>query len=321
MPKCRICGKEAVVHLPHSRLWLCKDHFNGFMVNRVFRTIKRYNLIKKGDRVVLGISGGKDSVVLAYILSKLKNMIDFELYLVHIKLGFGDYSEKIAKLVKNTAENISAPLIILDLREMLGIGIPELALKTRRPACSVCGIVKRYLLNAVAVELGTNSIATGHNLDDVATFILKEFLTQNLENISKLAPRNEGVEDYLVARIKPFYETYERDIKEYATLNNIEYVKENCPMANELTLTNNLKKALWSIEEKFPGLLIGFVRNFIKNLDKYPKPIGEIKRCSFCGMPSSGDKCSFCRLTEKAYGKPMSYKIREFIASLSKENY
>nr|WP_245521878.1 TIGR00269 family protein [Staphylothermus hellenicus] len=280
------------------------------------RTIKRYNLIRKGDRVLLGLSGGKDSVVLAHILSKLRESIGFKLYLAHINLGIGEYSEKNAEVAKKISEKTNAPLIILDLRKILGVGIPELALKTRRPPCSVCGVVKRYLLNALAVELKANSIATGHNLDDMATFILKEFLVQNLEQIPKLAPRIEGVKDYLVAKIKPLYETYEEDIKKYAELNNILYVEEKCPLADETTLTWHLKKHLRDLEYRFPGLTIGFIRRLVKNIEKYPKPGDTIRRCSICGMPSSGKICSFCKITEKALGKPMGPHAREYIKEI-----
>ncbi|ABN69508.1 PP-loop domain protein [Staphylothermus marinus F1] len=304
----------------HSRLWLCREHFNKFIENRVMRTIKRYNLIRRGDRVLLGLSGGKDSVVLAYILSKLRETIGFKLYLTHLNLGIGEYSKKTVEIVRKISEKINAPLIILDLREILSIGIPELALKTRRPPCSVCGVVKRYLLNALAVELKADSIATGHNLDDMVTFILREFLVQNLEQIPKLAPRIEGAEDYLATKIKPLYETYEEDIKKYAELNNIDYVEEKCPLADEKTITSSLKKHLGILENKFPGLTIGFIRRFVKNLEKYPKPRDTIRRCSICGMPSSGEVCSFCKITQKALGKPMGPYAREYIREIVRKS-
>jgi uncharacterized protein (TIGR00269 family) len=319
MPKCRICGGEATVYLPHSRLWLCDKHFNEFIEKRVLETINRYGLIRRGSRILLGVSGGKDSDVLAHILSKLSNVIGFNLYLLHIDLGIGFYSEVSRRLVSDLALKLNIPLIIIDLRKLLGMGIPELSRKTHRPPCSVCGIVKRYLLNAVAVELGVDAVATGHNMDDMAVFILKEFLSQNIENLSKLTPRIDGVKGFLATRIKPLYEVYERDIMIYAEKNNIVYVKDKCPYSVEKSLTNTLKQLLSKTEENHPGLIIGFIRRFMKNIEKYPRPRETYKRCSICGMPSSGDTCSFCRLTKKALGKPMGLKTREHIRSVLEE--
>jgi len=317
--KCKYCNRKGEIFIPYARLTLCKEHFIEFIQRKVLRTIKRYNLIKPGDKILVAVSGGKDSITLLQLLSEIRKTINYDLYVLHVDLGIGEYSKSSRTLVESYTKQLGFSIIILELKKILGYTIPEIAKKLKRPPCSVCGIIKRYLFNATAIELKATALATGHNLDDIATFILKEFLAQNLTGIWKLQPYNESYGDIVAARIKPLYETYEEEIRKYAEFMKLPYMKEKCPYYKPTTLDNVLKKKIKEIEEGFPGITIGLIRRFMKNIDKYPRPETSFLKCRICGLASSSEKCSYCKLTEKLLGEPMGHKTREYIKSLVEE--
>jgi tRNA(Ile)-lysidine synthase TilS/MesJ len=92
--RCTVCGKPAVVEVPYARASFCKEHFLDFIDRKVRKLVKQYNLLEPGDRVVVSVSGGKDSATLAKVMDVLSKEIGFEYALLHIDLGLGKYSEK-----------------------------------------------------------------------------------------------------------------------------------------------------------------------------------------------------------------------------------
>ncbi|MGC9010093.1 MAG: TIGR00269 family protein [Sulfolobales archaeon] len=319
--KCSLCDKDAIVRIPYAKLRLCKEHFSHYIERRVKEAIVKYGLISKGQRVVIGVSGGKDSVSLLYILNKLSKEIGFELVVVHIDLGIGDYSKKSREIVKSLCESLGVPLIILDLKELIGYSLPEIVRRVKRPACSICGSIKRYLLNIIANELNADAVALGHNLDDLITFITKNFVLQNLFEISKLGPKSEG-RDNLISRIRPLYLISEKEAYLYARINNLPFIEEICPFADVKSFEKTLRETINEIEEKHPGFKISLAKSIARNLQLY-KSLGvekPLKHCRVCGAPTSEDICSFCKLTEKITGRPLGgevrEKIREYIRSV-----
>jgi len=175
------------------------------MLNRLEKTINRYRMVKGGDRILAAVSGGKDSAVLLHLLAKAKESLGISLIALHINLGIGSYSENCYRAAVKLAELLGVPIITVDLEE-LGIPIPKLIGLTSRNPCSICGTVKRYLMNFAAVSLGASSVATGHNLDDVMHFILKTFLLGDMDQLVKLKPSTEVLGGLAVAKIKPLVE-------------------------------------------------------------------------------------------------------------------
>lgn len=317
MARCSICGRKAIEKIEYARKYLCSRHYTEFIEEKVRRSIKRYGLIKKGSKILLAVSGGKDSIMLLTILNKLSSEFHFKPYILHIDLGIGKYSLISREIVKKVVNEMNIPLIIIDLNDLLGAGIPELARKARRPPCSVCGIIKRYIMNAVAIEMKADAIATGHNLDDIMAFILKEFLQQNINGITKLVPRIDSINEAAAAKIRPLYEVFEREALIYILINKIDFVKEECPEVRRNTLNNVLKNHIYILEEKFPGIKYSFIRSFIRNINKYPKPHEkEPMKCTVCGLISSSMECSYCKLTRKTHGKPLGMYTRRYIRKL-----
>ncbi len=317
--KCSLCGKEAVVYIPYQRRYYCKEHFIEFLVNKVRSTIKRYKLIRSRDKVLVALSGGKDSAVLLDILLKLSSYFNFKLAAVHIDLGIGNFSDESREIVKEQTKRLGVNLVIVAVNEILGIDLTELSRKARRPPCSTCGLVKRYLLNLVALTSGASKLALGHNADDIMAYSFKSFLTQDLRYISKLGAFTESIERLAVGRIRPLYEVYEFETKLYARLLDIPVVKSRCPHFRPNQMEIELKKIINDIEQERPGMKLSFLRKFMRNLKEYPEIKGRIVPCKYCGMISSTGECSFCRITRKVFGKPMGSKVKEYMNKLLKD--
>ena len=288
--KCKFCEKEAYIRLHYPKMLLCKEHFIEYFERKVRRTIERYKLLKPDEKILVVISGGKDSAVTAYVLKKL----GYNIECLHINLGIGKYSEESEAYAKRQCELIGAKLHIVRVKELLGAGIGEL--KTRRPTCSYCGITKRYIFNKFAYENGFDAIATGHNLDDEVSFIFSNIMHWNTDYLGKQGPLLPG-EGRFVKKVKPLYELTEREVVYYALALGLEYIIHECPYARGAT-TIEYKEILNAMEEKKPGTKINFIKGFLRKKHLFERELKEapLGECKVCGMPAQGEKCSFCRV-------------------------
>ena len=297
--KCRICktkgmDKKAIVFLPHHRLTLCKEHFIEWFERRVDRTVKEFKMFSKKDKILVAVSGGKDSLALWNALTKLGYDADG----LYIDLGIGDYSESSKELALNFANRINRKLYVVSLKEKL-YTIPEIDKLTDRPACSSCGVIKRYYMNKYAKEFGYSIIATGHNLDDEVAVLFGNTLQWDLKYLSRQYPVLME-ENGFVRKVKPLCKITEKESALYSVLNNIEYIEYECPFS-EGASSIEYKILLNQLEEKHPGTKLKFYSDFIKKI--YPifkeyqrEDKKSLKKCKICGEPSYTDICSVCRL-------------------------
>jgi len=189
--------------------------------------IREFRMFTPADRVLVAVSGGKDSLALWYVLRKLGYHADG----LYIHLGIGEYSERSRRRVESFAEQTGAELLTVDLREELA-GIPELEKVSARTSCSLCGLVKRYNFNRVARENGYSVLATGHNLDDEASSLLSNVINWNIHYLGRKHPVLKEEEGF-VRKVKPFCKFTEKETALYALLNGIEFVEEECPFSAE----------------------------------------------------------------------------------------
>ncbi len=293
--KCRICGKKPVIYMKHHRLALCEKDYINWFDKYTERTIDEFGMLKKTDKILVAVSGGKDSLALWFVLIKLGYKADG----LYIDLGIGEYSKKSFEKAKLASEKLSAKLVIRRISQDL-LTLPSLVDASGREACSLCGILKRYNFNKVASEEGYDVVATGHNLDDEASSLLANVVNWNMKYLGKKEPVLEEKMGF-VKKVKPFCKFMEKETALYCILNRIDFIEEECPLSADAS-TIFYKHILNDIEERFPGTKLRFYLEYVRKI----KPIfemGETKqkllKCRVCNQPSPSDICPVCKLKSK----------------------
>jgi uncharacterized protein (TIGR00269 family) len=304
--KCSKCGGTAVINMRQHRLRLCAPHFVEWFVAITQRTVEKYRMFDADDKVLVAVSGGKDSLALWDVLLNLGYQADG----MYIGLGIDGqigYSDKSLEMCRAfVAEHQpKAVLHVVDINAEYGQNIPELARTKQRGRgrpCAVCGLVKRHTMNRVARDGGFGAIATGHNLDDEAAVLMQNTLHWQTGYLARQAPVLEE-RDGLARKVKPFVRFHERETAAYTLLQDIDYIYDECPFAKGST-TNSYKELLNRLELQSPGAKQQFYLQFLKVRGQGEIAFAEAKGaplhpCVRCGQPTTaGDVCAFCRLWE-----------------------
>lgn len=292
--KCRVCRGKAVIQVRRHNANFCRDHFLDHVRRQVERTIHDFGMFEPGDRLLLGVSGGKDSLALWDILIGLGYEVDG----LYLQLGIGAYSSDSLRFTEEYAAARNLNLRVVDIETEFGFTIPEAAEATRRVPCSACGLSKRYLLNEIADREGYGVLVMGHNLDDEAATLFSNVMRWNLDYLGRQRAVLPATEGGLARKVKPLIRVAERETAAYAVLSGIDYEVEECPMATGNTL-NRYKHWLNRLEEESPGLkaqfLLGFLDHGAAVFDAATPPL-ELASCTSCGRPTTGETCAFCRL-------------------------
>ncbi|ADL08547.1 ATP-binding protein [Thermosediminibacter oceani] len=301
--RCRRCGDKAEIYLKRHNAAFCSDCFQVYYSEQVRRNIRREKMFGPKDRVLVVVSGGKDSMALWHILLKE----GYDVTAMYINLGIGDYSERSQEVVERFSEEHEAPLIVKNIEKEYGLNIPWLAREIRRSTCSLCGTIKRYLFNKVALDEGFDVVATGHNLDDEAATLLGNVLSWQEGYLARQSPVLPSTHPKLVKKVKPLFTLTERENLAYVLFNGISFIHEECPHA--LGASSILyKEVLNKLEEASPGTKQRFLTNFLKKGRKNFEACSEtpdLRECSICGQVTTAEVCSFCRLRQMAEKKKM----------------
>lgn len=305
--KCKACGQKAVVNLKQHKLALCKEHYLNWIPQQTARFIKKYWMFGPDEKVLVAVSGGKDSLSLWDILVGLGYQADGLYLSLGIDGGFG-YSAESRRLTEKFAAERGLKLHVVDIEKEYGSSIPVLAdLTTRgqgRP-CSVCGLAKRHEMNRIAHDLGYDVLATGHNLDDEAAVLFGNTIMWSGEYLLRQAPVLPE-HDGLARKVKPLCRFYEKEMAAYAMLRGIEYIYEECPFSVGST-SIAYKELLNRLENDRPGAKLSFYLNFLearKNglfAEDVKKTEQPLFNCPTCGQPTMYEgHCSFCRMIAKS---------------------
>jgi uncharacterized protein (TIGR00269 family) len=297
--KCKTCAAKAVIDTRRHNAAFCKGCFIAHVERQVQKTLDAEKMLSKDDRVLVAVSGGKDSLTLWEVLHRM----GYSTTGYHIVLGIGDYSPPAREKVEAYAKGQGLPLIVTDLEEEYDFSISDLALHTPRVPCSACGLSKRYLMNRRALEGGFTVLATGHNLDDAASTLLGNLLQWQTEQLGRMRPAMEATHAKLAKTVKPLIRLTERETLAYAMLCGIDYHEDECP--NAVGATSLLYKDLLNqLEHASPGAKQSFYSGFLKKgrpafLAAQNHGI-ELKECEVCGQATTTDTCAFCRMMEQA---------------------
>ncbi|MEY2569272.1 MAG: tRNA-5-methyluridine54 2-sulfurtransferase [Actinomycetota bacterium] len=288
-----------MIELRRHNAGFCADCFLHHCREQVRKAVEEFDMIAPGDRVLVAVSGGKDSLALWDMLVELGYQADG----LYLGLGIGDYSDESGRLTRAFAAERGLTLHEVDLPGDHGFDIPTGSRAARRVPCSACGLSKRHLFNASAVEHGYDVVATGHNLDDEAAVLFGNVLrwaTDYLGRQLPVLPASHG----FVRKVKPLVRLGEREMAAWCVIRGIDYIVEECPMAAG-NKHLGYKEALNAIEDQSPGTKNAFYFGFLARAsDRFTSEAhveqGELRPCQTCGSPTPGDVCAFCKLVVRA---------------------
>jgi len=313
--RCFVCREPAVIEEPRHRSAWCGPHFLDHVHGQVRKAIDAprgtawsdddghgRRMFSYGDRILVAVSGGKDSLALWRVLLEMGYAVDG----LYVGLGIGGYSDRSGSICRDFAERYAAPrgrrLITVDLADTYGYTTPTGSRASDRPACSVCGLSKRYVFNKVAVDEGYDVMVTGHNLDDEAATLLGNMTRWHDHFLARQRPLLPATGTNQVRKAKPLYRLSEREMAAYCVIAGIDYVVEECPLVDGNT-GHEHKEALNLLERNSPGAKAQFLFGFLDRAEAIapaPDDAGDtVGTCASCGMPTTSEICAFCRQRER----------------------
>lgn len=297
---CAICNqRKAALKRPKTLQQICRECFYAVFEDEIHNVIVKNHLFKPGERVAIGASGGKDSTVLAYVMSELnrRHSYDLDLFLLSVDEGITGYRDDSLETVKRNEIQYGLPLKVVSYKDLYGWTMDEIVkMIGLKNNCTFCGVFRRQALDRGAAMLKVDKLVTGHNADDMAETVLLNILRGDIARLSRCTSIITG-EDGPIPRCKPFKYAYEKEIVMYAYFKRLDYFSTEC---------------IYS-----PNAYRGFAREFIKDLERIrPRAILDIIKsgenfristtakmpeqgtCERCGYISSQKWCKACVLLD-----------------------
>jgi uncharacterized protein (TIGR00269 family) len=255
-------------------------------------------MIHDGDRIGVGLSGGKDSSALILLLSIIiPPRWDAELIAVTVDEGITGYREETIQSAVSITARLNIPHHIVSFQSLYGSTLDVILRDNSLRPCTACGILRKKALSGKAKETGANVIATGHNLDDAAQSVLMNYLRGDFSRLI----RDSGDEDNLgfIRRIKPFMEIPEKEVTLYGLIRGVARSLPECPYAAS-SLRSEVRTMQAAIEYHYPGSALHLVHGQQYLADTMKKAVinssASIGSCRKCGEPCSGEICQACGL-------------------------
>jgi len=270
-----------------------------YFEDKVRSTIDDFKLIDRKDRVLVAVSGGKDSTSTLYLLHKFG--YDVEGLIIDQLLG--EHSKNNLKNITNFCRDNGIKLHVVHMRDVYGCSVCYMKSVLDGKgivmnSCTICGVVRRNILNKKAREIGATVLATGHNMDDEAQTMLMNFIKGDMGALARMGPKS-GVrpDERFIQRVKPLFLCAEADVKRYSKLMGFPVVYEPCPCSLESYRTE-IKKYLNGMEERHPGSKESMLRGLLEVLPRLKRQFkgSTLLRCSVCGEPSSNKVCRACAI-------------------------
>lgn len=297
--KCKVCKGPAVIDLPRHNANFCAEHLQQLCRRQMAKAIDDFDMLQPADRILVAVSGGKDSLAVWDMLVEAGYQADG----LYIGLGIGEYSDESGEYVRRFADERGLHLQVIDLREEYGYDVPTASVATGRVPCSACGLSKRRLFDRAALDGGYDVVVTGHNLDDEAAVLFGNTMRWDIDYLARQLPVLPAADGF-PRKVKPLVRLTERETAAWCVVRGIDYLVEECPMAKG-NRHLSYKETLNSIEANSPGAKAAFYLGFLDRMA--PLLIGHsaaavdgLNECERCGSPTTGDVCAFCRLLDKS---------------------
>ncbi len=297
--RCSICNKTAIYSYKGKAF--CEEHFREYFENKVRRTIERFGLIEKGERVGVAVSGGKDSTVCLILLNKLSREMGFEVVGIMIDEGIKGYREYTKEFLAKVSKEMGIEVKTFSFKREFGYSLDEMVDIAKEKAnwmkpCTICGVLRRWLLNKASVELGLDKLVTAHTINDEVQTFFMDLVKNNKKDLKRLGPKT-GVSEIrgFVQRVKPFYFVWEKETMTYILSLGFFPPLHECPYA-PLGDRWKVRFALYDLEKIYPGFHER-IANFMIEFSKRFK--GEevfLRKCKICGYPTNREICKACEI-------------------------
>ncbi len=278
---------------------LCRQHFMNYFERKTAKTILKFKLFSKKDRIAVAVSGGKDSTVCLYVLKKLGYPVEA----VTVDALIGNYTKQNLENLMSVCKKYDIKLHEISFREEFGMALCSIKMIANEKglkysSCLICGVLRRYLLNKYAKKHGFECLCTGHNLDDEAQAFVMNVFRNDLILAKRQGPiTGTGSNKAFVKRAKPLYLCTEKETTAYSKLMKFSVNYNRCP-CSEGAYRREYRDMLNEFEKKFPPIKYNIISFFLRTIYKL-KDAGketEINACQYCGEPCSKDICKRCEI-------------------------
>jgi len=302
MTQCHRCDQESFIDIKYSGASLCKGHFAEYVERRVQKEIRQQGKLPNKSNLAIAVSGGKDSMSMLYILSRVfQDHRDVGLVTLIVDEGLEGYREKSINLASEYSEELGLAHEVLSFQDEYGITMDEVAnLGPEWRPCTFCGVLRRSILNRRARELECAKIAFGHNLDDMSQSVLMNIVNGDVQRLVRLGPHSR-VQEGLVPRLLPMRIVPESEIKFYADIMKIPYLDQHCPYRPRAHRLGFLE-IIDQLEEETPGTKHSIISSYDQMIPALREhfPPAQLVSCAKCGEPTMGEICKACELLAKA---------------------
>ncbi len=270
------------------------DDFMALFENRVNETIREFNLFDRDQKLLVAASGGKDSTALLYFLKKF----GYDVEAITINSHIGCYSDESLENLKKFCSKEKIKLFEISLEKEFGYKLCHImaimeAKGLNKTSCSVCGTLRRYLLNKYGKKIGAKVLLTGHNLDDETDGILMALFSGNVKQIARIGPTSSSNSGNFVRRVKPLYFIFEDEVERYSRIKKFDVHYGWCPCSANASRRFYCELDI-SPEKKFN--ITNNIISIIPKLKNNLKSKSEMRLCDVCNQPTSHDICQTCKI-------------------------
>lgn len=214
------------------------------LIGLVRRCVEDYNMIEDGDRIAVGVSGGKDSLALLVFLAELRkyNHKRFEIEAITIDMGLGmDYSG-----ISALCQELNVPFHLVKTE----IGPVIFEYRKEKNPCSMCAKMRRGALNQALLDRGLNKLALGHHYDDAVETFMMSLLYEG--RISCFQPVT-NLDRSGVIQIRPMLYIHEQTIDNFVTKRQLPVLENRCPV-DKYTKREEIKQLIYELSARYPDL-------------------------------------------------------------------
>ncbi|OIO24260.1 TIGR00269 family protein [Candidatus Micrarchaeota archaeon CG1_02_51_15] len=316
MVKCFNCAGKAVVELSYAGAAFCQPCFFRHFERLVRKANREFRLVRRGDRIAVAVSGGKDSAALLWSVKYLAELAgDVRVFPVLVDEGIAGYRLHAIVKARQLCKKLGFGLKVVSFKQLFGRQLDAIIRKRDsgkskgEGACAYCGVLRRKALEKTAKQLRCNKLALGHNADDLAQTFLMNLLKGEAGRNARLRLNDEGDSPF-VRRIRPLTFVPERECALFALMNGLPFHLGECPYSTE-AFRGTVKDFLNEAECRHPGTKLKLLNSFLELRNAVvPKDASAVK-CRECGAPSFNETCRACQLTRALNGgKPRSRSVK-----------